>query len=67
MTRNCEGCGHAFDERMMYQMQTSWVRRAGKARTTKGSRFEQRWACMPCVEAMARAGSNWQQLSLLDG
>jgi hypothetical protein len=29
-------------------------------------RAEQRFACKPCVDAFARTGSNWQQLSLLE-
>lgn len=64
MTKTCEGCGHAFDERMLYQMVTGWQRRGHSSVVAK--RFEQRWACKPCVEAFTKSGTNWQQLSLLD-
>ena len=63
MTRNCEGCGHPFDERMMYQMVTAWVSTANRSKMT-GKRYEQRWACKPCVDAFNRTGEQWQQLSL---
>lgn len=65
MTRNCEACGHTFDERMLYQLMTGWVPTSKRAATPKAKRWEQRWACKPCVDAMARAGHSWQQLSLL--
>jgi hypothetical protein len=51
---------------MMFQMITAWVP-LSKRSTQVGKRFEQRFACRPCVEAFTKSGETWQQLSLLDG
>ena len=62
----CEGCGISLDQRMAYQMITAWVSNANRSKQV-GKRYEQRFACRPCVEAFTRTGETWQQLSLLDG
>jgi rubredoxin len=58
----CEGCGHTFDERNLFQMVTGWKRRGSQA--LKAPRFEQRFACQPCVDAMAKSGQRWIQEEL---
>lgn len=66
MTRACEGCGHSFDERMMFQMVTGWVP-VSKRTAIRARRYEQRFACRPCVDAFTKTGQSWEQLSLLEG
>jgi hypothetical protein len=63
MTKTCEGCGHAFDERQMFQMITAWVATANRSRQV-GKRYEQRFACRPCVEAFTKSGTTWKQEAL---
>jgi hypothetical protein len=65
----CEGCGLRGDPTKItfFQMWTGWHRIHPKGSTMVGKRAEQRFACRPCVEAFAKSGSTWQQLSLLDG
>lgn len=65
MQVTCDGCGHSFDQRSVYQMITAWVPTTNRSRLV-GRRYEQRFACKPCVEAFTRTGQSWQQLSLLD-
>lgn len=50
---------------MLYQMWTGWHRVHPKGSNMIAKRAEQRFACKPCVEAFARTGTNWQQLTLL--
>lgn len=59
----CEGCGHSFDRRQMFQMITAWVSNANRSKQV-GKRYEQRFACRPCVEAFTRTGETWQQLQM---
>ena len=66
-TVSCEGCGLTLNRRDAVQMWTGWHRVHPKGSTMVGKRAEQRFACRPCVEAFTKAGSTWQQLSLLDG
>ena len=63
MKATCEGCGHSFDQRQMFQMITAWVSTANRSKMT-GKRYEQRFACRPCVEAFTRTGVNWKQEAL---
>lgn len=64
-THTCEGCGSTLPESMLYQMWTGWHRMHPKGSTMIGKRAEQRFACKPCVEAFAKTGTTWEQLSLL--
>jgi hypothetical protein len=64
-TVTCEGCGLSGHPNTMYQMVTGWQRRGSTSVIAK--RFEQRFACKPCVEAFGKSGTSWTQLSLLDG
>lgn len=47
----------------MHQMITAWVPTTNRSRLV-GRRYEQRFACKPCVEAFARTGVTWKQESL---
>ena len=66
-TVTCEGCGLSGSPTQItfFQMWTGWHRMHPKGSTMIAKRAEQRFACRPCVEAFARTGETWEQLSLL--
>ena len=62
----CEGCGLSGNPTQItfFQMWSGWHRVHPKGSTMIAKRAEQRFACRPCVEAFARIGETWEQLSL---
>jgi hypothetical protein len=47
----------------MFQMITAWVATANRSKQV-GKRYEQRFACRPCVEAFTKSGTSWKQEAL---